>query len=82
MISGPKDEKRDWETVEKVKRLLHKKNIHFTTIQLEHDDASIDSCDEECPELIKKEKLAKSTLGIKNSSQNLSNKKDENSYEF
>ena len=48
-ISGNADEKRDWEAVNAVKRVLHSNNIHSTTIQLEHDDASLDSCNEHCP---------------------------------
>lgn len=44
-VAGEADEENDWKTVDQVKRLLHKKNIHSTTIQLEHDDASLDSCE-------------------------------------
>lgn len=47
-LAGESDERKDWETVNEVKRLLHQNNIHSTTIQLEHDDASLDSCDEHC----------------------------------
>ena len=35
----------DWKTVNEVKRLLHKNDIHSTTIQLEHDEASLNSCE-------------------------------------
>ena len=51
--------------MEKVKRLLHRNNIHLTTIQLEHDDASLDSCDEECPDSLKKDKPSASKIEIK-----------------
>ncbi|CAF1009120.1 unnamed protein product [Brachionus calyciflorus] len=64
-LTGEKDEKRDWETVEQVKRLLHRNNIHLTTIQLEHDDASLDSCDEDCPESLKKGKPSASKFDMK-----------------
>lgn len=48
--------------VEKIKKILHKNNIHLTTIQLENDQVAIESCDEECPELFKKSKPSESKL--------------------
>ena len=56
-LTGEIDEKKDWETVNEVKRLLHQNNIHSTTIQLEHDDASLDSCDEHCSPNRKEKKV-------------------------
>ncbi|CAF0892241.1 unnamed protein product [Brachionus calyciflorus] len=55
-LSDGKDWERNWQIAEKIKRLLHRNKIHLTTIQLENDDVSIESCDEECPESIKKAK--------------------------
>ena len=49
-VTGQPDTENDWKTVNEVKRLLHKNDIHSTTIQLEHDEASLNSCDgADCP---------------------------------
>jgi zinc transporter 1 len=44
-VTGHVNEIEDWKTINAVKKVLHDNKIHSTTIQLEHDDASLDSCE-------------------------------------
>jgi zinc transporter 1 len=44
-VNGDADDEDNWRIVNSVKKILHTNNIHSTTIQLEDDTVSLDSCD-------------------------------------
>lgn len=49
-VNSENDRFYDWSIVNSIKKVLHANNIHSTTIQLEHDCVSLDSCDvSSCP---------------------------------